>query len=301
MDMRTTKYSILLSILVFLWLIGPGESPAIDRETIGKLHLHPVDVEVPETMELPAGFITSPDGKLTCDTCHGIEGLQDLPLDSMDVKAPDFLRGGPYGKLSDFCYRCHRKEGYGKKNVHRMLDKKGEIIKGNCTYCHRRVPDPKAETTGKVPELRLPPEKLCVGCHLNTPHLNAFNHLKKPSKEMMNIMKASEKRFDVILPLDSKGRIMCVTCHNPHERGVLDEKSPAGKQAADADLDEGIVYVESRWNRVFTDDKAERLKELSQQTGAALDIGYMEIRKEVLLRLPAKDGILCLACHDFEK
>ena len=42
-------------------------------------------------------------------------------------------------------------------------------------------------------------------------------------------MKRTEKQFGIILPLNLDGRIMCATCHNPHEKGVMpDERGAAG-------------------------------------------------------------------------
>lgn len=292
-----TKAIAILLLIVF----KTGSTLAIESEEMGRLHLHPVDIKVPNGMTPPEDFPLGPGRTLICETCHAIKGLKETPYKEIDRDAPGFLRGGSYTDLADFCFRCHEKTDYKRQSIHRMLDEKGRLIKEGCLYCHMEVPDPEVvRDTGDV-KFRLPPEELCIGCHLKTPHLNALNHLKEPEKEMKMVIKRSEQKFGIILPLDSKGRIMCATCHSPHERGVIRTDIPAGRQVADTDLEEGISYVESRWNEVFTADKQKRLRELSKITGRDLDLKYMKIKKEVLLRLPAKDGTLCRACHRFRR
>jgi hypothetical protein len=52
---------------------------------------------------------------------------------------------------------------------------------------------------------------------------------------------------------------------------------------------------------VFVNDKAQRLAKLKDRQQGSSDVPeYLRVEKEILLRLPAKDGTLCLACHEFE-
>jgi hypothetical protein len=64
---------------------------------------------------------------------------------------------------------------------------------------------------------------------------------------------------------------------------------------------EGIAYARTAWSVVFAKDKAQRLQEIE---GNDLLEGrmpeYLRVEKELLLRLRAKDGTLCLSCHEFE-
>ena len=56
---------------------------------------------------------------------------------------------------------------------------------------------------------------------------------------------------------------MCATCHTPHEKGVVEIDSPAGKQVSGSGADEGVKYEKSPWNEVFMADKKERLMKLA--------------------------------------
>ena len=79
-------------------------------------------------------------------------------------------------------------------------------------------------------------EALCMGCHSRKYHLahpvNAF-HMLEPSDEILSRMEESEIKFGIVLPLDYEGKIMCATCHNPHERGVMPNERIAAKGASE--------------------------------------------------------------------
>ncbi len=221
---------------------------------------------------------------------------EETHFKAVDGMGQELIKADGKERLSDFCNRCHDKKDYERPNIHKMLDKKGGLIKDNCTFCHVETPDPNSPSLpllasthpnplfskegepsgGGVLKFRLPIDKLCLGCHLKTPHLNSVNHLVKPSEEMFKVIKESEKRLGVILPLDSEGKVTCVTCHAPHEKGVVKEEKPVGKQVADGSLKEGIVYEESPWSRVFAEDKRKRMEKL----GAEFKIEYRKIKKE---------------------
>jgi len=293
---------------LILFLIGllPLQVMAEDA-TVGdkKIELpamhHLVDIKPPEKMKVSDKLPLSNEGKIVCKTCHGIKDIDKTEIDKVDKKADDFHRGGPYKKLSDFCYLCHEKKDYKRSNIHDLLDDKGEYDEKDCEYCHKKALDPEKEIKRADLEFRLPPEKLCWGCHLDAPHFNALNHQAEPDKEMLKRIEASEKKHKIILPLDSKNKVMCVTCHSPHEIGVIAKDKPAGRQIADVEVDKGVSYKDHSWNKVFVVDKESRLRKLAEQDGGVHTLTYQRLENEVLLRLSAKDGTLCLACHEFER
>jgi len=272
-------------IIFFLWTnIIAAELPP--------LH-HPVGISPPQEMQLPNDFGLDKDGLLQCATCHGIKNIEDMPFDKVDVKAKHFFNGGPYQKLTDFCHRCHKSAQ--RLNIHKMYNV-GKIDKKNCDYCHLEIPEP--DNPPEKLEFRLPKNKLCWGCHLKTPHLNALTHNRKVSDEMLRIIEAAEKEHKVILPLDAENRVICITCHTAHEAGVLASYSASGKQVIGGDVTKGVIYRPHVWDKVYQADKKERISELNLKNNPQL--AYQQLEQEVLLRLSAKTGTLCRACHRFK-
>jgi uncharacterized Zn-finger protein len=265
---------------------------------------HAVDITLPEEWGTPRHLLLKSDRKLRCSTCHGLKDIEKIPYGQIDTKAREFLRGGPYTKLETFCFECHDRDEFERPNIHLMLDENGQLREDHCSYCHEEVLRERDHPL--KPEefkLRLPPDKLCYGCHLKTPHFNAVEHQSaRPKDAMRRHLRESERRHRIILPLAANGKVMCPTCHTPHQYGVINaEKNPAGRQVHPADLKQGIRYREHSWDAVIRADKQERLVELNRQSKQQLELGYRRIEQEVLLRLPAKNGELCLACHEFEE
>lgn len=120
-------------------------------------------------------------------------------------------------------------------NPHNQIGDSGEVLWGTCVVCHKETPDVKAKS---IKDVKLyydeDPDKLCRSCHVVKKHpgsegisvtmsgYEAPDHLVVPSKTVLDNMRLSLKEVPMILPLDPKsGRIICATCHNPHERGLL--------------------------------------------------------------------------------
>lgn len=290
----------LYMIVLFAALPVSHNAAAVERaREMPPLH-HVVDVAVPEFMNVPDAFPLNEHDRIDCETCHGVKEIVNIPLDEVDKTSADFFRQGPYPRLTDFCFRCHDNKKHQRANIHQQLDDRAELKKEQCEYCHLEAPDPENADDRETLEYRLPLQKLCLGCHLKTPHLNAMNHQVEVDDEMLKRIRQAEKKHQIILPLDDR-RVICVTCHSPHEKGVIDSDKAAGKQVADRGLDEGVGYMEHPWNSVVMEDKKERLEKLAQETGVQLTVAYQRLSHEVLLRLPARNGRLCLACHEFDQ
>lgn len=201
-----------------------------------KNYTHPVGIQLsPEKRgKIPADFPLK-DGTVTCATCH-MMSLQCQADSSLKKINRAFLRGNPLAPRTDICYRCHDEAKYRMMDPHNQLDQEGNVVEEKCLYCHKRLPDVNKATLGSpkgVEELAAPIGKLdvlCYRCHYKQVKLHPINanHLKKPSARILLNIKRSERKLGIIMPLDEKGKITCVTCHNPHERGVI----PANKSGA---------------------------------------------------------------------
>lgn len=175
--------------------------------------------------KIPAEFPLK-SGKLSCGTCHDLF----LQCQKGARKKPFFLRGAPYKKRTDFCFKCHNEKSYEMQDVHDQLNAKGEMLVEKCMYCHTEKPDVK-QTRFKDIKLLENSESICQGCHaISGNHSGNFNHLIKPSEKALAIMKRMEVKFGIILPLN-EGKITCMTCHNPHEKGVIPNELPSAKGA----------------------------------------------------------------------
>ena len=278
-------------------------SPAIqagDKPELPPFH-HIVAVKPSKAIAVPEKFKLGEQGELVCATCHGLKDIDKTPVKDVDTASAEFLVGGSYRQLTGFCYRCHDDKKTQRENIHVMLDKQGEIKKKNCTFCHEEVPDRDKELKLAELKLRLPMQQICYGCHLKDPHFNSVEHQVEPAqKEMLERIEKHSKELGILIPLSEKQEVLCVSCHTPHQYGVIDPEKPAGKQVLIDDLEKGIEYQEHPWDKVFAADKDVRLVEFNQQHKMNVQFSYQRIVQEALLRLPAKDGQLCLVCHDFK-
>lgn len=190
--------------------------------------LHPFDVKPSAEKEkrMPADFPLE-NGQLTCDTCHNLYLQCQKRLFDMDS-----LRGAPYRSRTDFCFKCHEEKKYEGFDPHNQLTEAGEIIIEKCLYCHEEKPDEKHATFKEVKFIG-DIEVLCRRCHLVAGnHSGNFDHMGiVPSEKRLNIMKGMEKKFNILLPLDNDGRMTCITCHNPHEKGVIPDRLPGAQGA----------------------------------------------------------------------
>ena len=176
---------------------------------------------------MPKSFKLTEEGKVGCLTCHELK-YQCLEKEyNRKGSDPKFFRGGPYNSRTDLCYKCHKKESYGRLNPHDQINDEGELMEDVCLYCHASLPDSRVdEGINAVKFVVDDLKELCQRCHRDRAHPGGrfinFDHLVTPSPKIRFFMRHNEKKSNVALPLEpDTGKIFCATCHNPHERGVL--------------------------------------------------------------------------------
>lgn len=100
-----------------------------------------------------------------------------------------------------------------------------------CLYCHTDVPDATHATYREVKLIGRYGE-LCKGCHYSTAK-QAFHarHLRKPVRAVAERMQQVQAQFNIVLPLDQNGSVTCVTCHNPHQKGLIPDQRAGAKGA----------------------------------------------------------------------
>ncbi len=181
---------------------------------------HPLGVKSSKgTWKMDFSDFPLQEGSVTCVTCHD-------PYECDDVRTSDnprFLRGGPYNTVEEFCERCHEGRTFASLNPHDQIDEEGNVRKKQCLYCHTSFPDQGFELGPE--DFTDDLQTLCVSCHPYNFHPDVDHMVEVPAR-METELKAYEERRLVNLPLVGGRFLTCVTCHNPHERGLL--KGPSG-------------------------------------------------------------------------
>jgi hypothetical protein len=199
------------------------------------IHFHPLQIQPDASsgVKIPAGFPLQQD-KLDCLTCHDIFlQCRDSEADKLLLKGQMLLRGMPYKNRLAFCFRCHDESRYPRRNPHQQIDTAGKVIQNACLYCHTTVPDASHATYREVKLIGNYGE-LCKGCHyLTAKQPLHVRHLRKPTLEVVQRMKQMQAEFKIVLPLDQDGKVTCVTCHNPHQKGLIPDQR-AGSTGAGA-------------------------------------------------------------------
>jgi len=204
----------------------PGDAVQLCRRCHVGVEHHPLRVtSTPATWKMDFAKFPLENEAVTCVTCHKPPECTGL----VGRENPRFLRGGPYNAVEDFCARCHEGSGFSSLNPHDQIDQSGQIYQKKCLYCHVTVPS----VTANPDELRYTDTltALCVSCHQTGPHPGQDHLVPMPLAMRQNLTEYEERR-QVRLPFDEDGKVTCVTCHNPHERGLL--KGPAGVGADEA-------------------------------------------------------------------
>ncbi len=187
-----------------------------------KADIHPVGMKPSPYVHIPPDFPLQ-NGRVSCETCH-IASLQICygKKEYQVVKNnPKFLRRRGLTR-DEFCLLCHPPNYYQCFNPHKNQLVKGKINPKTCIFCHSSLPNPEEFGIKHVKFIVDNPNKPCLICHpgMDRGHPAGVNHLRTPSGKILQAIKTSVKRIGVEFPL-YRGKIICATCHNPHQPGVL--------------------------------------------------------------------------------
>lgn len=166
----------------------------------------------------------------TCLDCHGKRGstLEDylwrmLPEVKTKREMVDY-----FAKHPDFsCHSCHNvmclrssRRELQFRNPHIQLDTEGKIIEKACLFCHTTVADYKHPTRTNA-HMRYDLTYLCSVCHMMSSQKRGLGFGKSMTEAMIRKKEEFEKEHDVSLPLGPNNTVICASCHNPHQLGVM--------------------------------------------------------------------------------
>jgi predicted CXXCH cytochrome family protein len=125
------------------------------------------------------------------------------------------------------CYECHPQENYRQFDPHRyQLVDEGTINREMCLLCHSDIPN-LFTTDPKEFKLKAKLEDYCIGCHseqVKAHPMRKDHYGKRVSKEFYDIINSFGNIAAYFIPLSNE-RLVCTTCHNPHQRGVSHNKA----------------------------------------------------------------------------
>ena len=184
--------------------------------------VHPVGIIPSDKVQIPPDMPLS-GGKLSCDTCHD-PSLQEggERLGSARTSNPKFLRGG-FTARAEFCFRCHAPEKFGRMDAHLQLDSQGNVKGKVCLFCHGSPPNTRVLGIEHVGFNTESLDEFCTCCHGDDNLIENHPrgpHLVEPTEVVSEAIKTAVERIGVELPL-YRDKITCATCHNPHQKGVI--------------------------------------------------------------------------------
>ena len=182
-----------------------------------------------------------------------------------------------------------------KYNPHLAIFKGKEVDFEACLLCHQVKPNTDPKMTGQKKYLNADPDDICEGCHGKRPHVGALVHRTKPKGSMLKRIKRWEEKTKRTISLDKNGKIMCVTCHNPHKNPKTLFKS----------LDANAYKDYKAYYSPYSEKKehksslyGENIKRF-ERSGLYSDKKSYSVNEVTLpFRQNMKGGSFCKVCHD---
>ncbi len=218
---------------------------------------HAVGITLKEGAHIrkPPSDFPLPNGRISCITCHDAR-LQEAANKTANSANPSFLRRYPYEMVKTFewaksemderyqqdrygiCLFCHVQGAVLQFSPHKnQIKPNGEINAELCLMCHTEVPDREAidrkdwKIIGRL-------QDQCKNCHMGKTRyhpIRVTHYGNNPPQKIRNQIKSAERKLGVLIPYDNdakgEGRLVCPSCHNPHQRGV--QKNPVTAKGAD--------------------------------------------------------------------
>lgn len=236
--------------------------------------VHPVNM-APSTAaarRIPPDFPLK-DGMLTCLSCHDVTPHCKTRQQAATPKR-GLLRGPDVSHPLELCFCCHERQSLRPFNAHDQFEG-GQPKTDTCVWCHAGAPDAASRSEDDASHaLRSTSFGVCANCHPvakghpnDGPHMGAL-----PSAEMMSYMSAYEIQPWMSLPL--KQLVEYVRAAKRDPRSIpLDENGRVTCYSCHNPHEKGLL---PNWN--------------PRSLGA-------ESKRAVNHRLRARDGQLCIACH----
>ncbi|MCA1933374.1 MAG: hypothetical protein LDL13_07340 [Calditerrivibrio sp.] len=159
------------------------------------------------------------DGKVVCITCHV---FNQKNCENFDIRSFKMLRN--FTNSVNFCFNCHKVENFKKFNPHYQIDIEGNINYSTCTVCHIATPKIDYDYNAAIKTLKGDPDKVCNGCHqIKGVHPTGTDHISKyVSGFSKYFIEKKYKEKNINFYLGENDKLICVTCHYPHN---FEEKS----------------------------------------------------------------------------
>jgi predicted CXXCH cytochrome family protein len=202
-----------------------------------------------DNVRLPSGWPVV-NNKLTCLTCHDLLAAKHH-LPNQSTGNPDFLRGGPIrGGLVKYCSTCHVDMKPGDRpSPHILLNEQGEVDTNRCRFCHTAALDTTPQTMSRSGNAHLIGDELllCSSCHRQ--HVDYFTPGHIGATVPAEMKPFIQSQAATPLPLDGS-KIVCSTCHNPHQHGVFAPSSPLGRGGLKPDTTNATLPLRGHGRRI---------------------------------------------------